>query len=476
MVRGPLGSALPAALALALGACDREAAPEAAPAAAAEPDAPSQSDEARAACRAFKDAHTNGECGRVARQLAVLGCDRAAADDPACVDQAPKHAACAAEVEAFASTIDRALTRESDPSHWSCEFPLPPPPGPKRSPYGGFKGPEPPRPPPLGREALLDRTCARTYVHLRGFPRADRAVLEHAWRSDGCRQRIGAVWDALSDPYRERWANEWMHGDDEGALPWTTPQAFEAPALARLIAAVDGWCRTTPCTVLGRCVAERLPAEHPGFPGAVVCVAHQDDACQRSQACATEGRCHLDAATRTCIPATDQDCARASICAERKLCRRVAEPRIGANPVWSCGGTVPATSGADLLGFVDNPALGAVMPVLQIESESVTGPLGATVFGLSTAQHADLRACVAKGVAIAPRALRDLQVSLTIKDGAVERVSASFDHDDVGGHLLVKRCIQQGAKAWTFAAATGRSQLAMRATVHAHVGADVTAE
>ncbi len=145
------------------------------------------------------------------------------------------------------------------------------------------------------------------------------------------------------------------------------------------------WCDAAACRVLGRCVAAVLPRDHPRFPGALTCVARDESACKASQACTVEGRCRLDPATSACVPGDHDDCARSTLCTERQLCRRVIGP-MGA----SCGGTTPETSGIDTIGFIDNPALGLRKAVLDVQSETIDGPLAEIMVGLSKSQLADV--------------------------------------------------------------------------------------
>lgn len=140
------------------------------------------------------------ECGAINRRMAILGCEHATIDDPACADQPPTPRGCAG---------------------WD------------------------PSPPALDRDAVLDATCTRIYVELRAFERASLAVLKHAWRSTACRERLGAVYDALSDTHRSDWATQWMRAD--GAEPWKLPPDLDAPGSQRLTEAVSAWCSGAPC-------------------------------------------------------------------------------------------------------------------------------------------------------------------------------------------------------------------------------------
>lgn len=440
-------------------ACDAAPAGDAQPVVVAT--APEADDDTtrREACLALRQEHRSGACATIGAAQRALACLTAPADDPACTAIASDASACREGIDAYARVHEPARVGEDvgAPASWTCE--------PPRAKPGGRAEPRP----PLGADALVAGTCARIYAGLRGFPNVDRAVLEHAWRSDACRRRVRLVYDALSPASRETWASRWIEASSTDAVPWRIPQALEAPARERLFAAVNGWCATSPCTVLGRCVARTLDADHPTSPGALVCVATSDDACRGSAACKAEGRCTLDAKRSMCVAGSAADCAASTLCGERGLCARVDAPAHIPGYGASCGGTTPATSGADLLGFIDNPALGVRAPLLAIDTESVTGPHSAAVVGLTNGQRDDVVDCLAPALAVAPGAQISLHLRATLEAAAPTRVDAKI-LGAVGNMIDAApfaACVERRASAWKVGHAVGSSTLVVDATLRA---------
>lgn len=431
---------------------------------------PSKDVLAKRECERVREDFTTGECRGVSERWNLLACEDAPPDDPACVEQAPGHRACAAMVAVFAEVHHpgAAFSRQHvNPSQWSCEYPVPLPPPPSRSKsssFGSFKGPKDllvPLP-PLQGEALIMAACAKQYAVLRSFPNVDRAVLDQVWRSDACRRHHAALLGALSNADRSGWAQMWLADSRERTEPWRLPKGMGSAARDRIVAALDPWCADAPCRVLGRCVAGLLPPEHPIFPGALTCLARDDAACERSEACAVEGRCRFDPTTVTCVPGADDDCARSALCTDRSLCRRIDEPPYGA----TCGGTTPASSGADTIGFINNPALGIRAAVVEIQSESIEGPHAEVIVGLSPAQLADVSACVELGLAIVPTLSSQITLHVEItgtQPSAVRVHGAYMGVDDVG---VFDNCIERAAVGWRFRAAKGDSRLVFSARVH----------
>jgi hypothetical protein len=418
---------------------------------------------AKLACEQLREDFRTGECLGVSVRGYLLRCEEAPPDDPACVEQAPAREACVAKVAEFGWVHDSTYISKpqlADPANWACEYP-PSPPSQRADRRG--KGPARPLPqfPPLPVGELIMAACTDQYTRLRDLPNVDRAVLEQVWRSDECRRRHETVLGALEgSPVAHDWAVRWINTWVPRTEPWRLPQDMDALARVGITADLDTWCAEAPCRVLGRCSARELSIDHPTFPGALTCVALDDAACERSQACAAEGRCRLDATLAACVPADDDDCARSALCKERGLCRRIDDPPFGA----SCGGTLPATSGADVIGFVNNPALGKRVAVLEIESESIEGLHAEVMAGLSPEQLADVSACVAVELAVVPTLDSSVRLVVDI-NGAIPSL-AGINGPDSDASWVFDRCIERKAAAWKFPAAEGTSRLSFLARTH----------
>jgi hypothetical protein len=448
-------------------ACNADPAPTSGETAADEAPLVESADErATLACERIREEFSMGECRGVMERWRVLGCETAAPDDPACVEQTQARQACRAKIIAFAQAHDDKIAENPedlvDPSQWSCEYPQPMPK--PRKPYEkGFSGLKSPRVlEPLTGEQLIMTECAKQYAHLKNFPNVDRAVLEHVWRSDECRRRHDAVLGVLANGFHTTWAAKWASSTPQDETePWRLSSDIDAPTRERLIAAVDAWCAGSPCRVLGRCAAGVLPAEHPTFPAALTCVARDDAACKQSEACAAEGRCRFDADTESCVPGSDDDCARSTLCTERKLCRAIEALPYGK----TCGGTMPATSGADSIGLINNSALGTRAAVVEIENESIQGPHAKVMVGLSPAQLADVSACVELSLIVDPALNGSLQLVIDIAGTESSRIRTDAPRGAADAGRL-GRCIQRESAAWRFPAAKGNSRLTFSARVH----------